>query len=85
MCVAHINPNIVTLFLPCSRAKLEELKLKESARAKEFQLVVAEHAEQGVHGLEAAGPLVRTRLVQLVSFWVCVMLGHVKQVLCCKL
>jgi hypothetical protein len=54
-----------------SRSKLEELKVKEAGRAREFQSLVTEYATEGVHGLEAAGPLIRTRLVQLVRRRAC--------------
>lgn len=53
-----------------SRERLERLKKQEGQRAAAFSELLDAYAEEGAKGLEAVGPVIRNRLVQLVSVMV---------------
>jgi hypothetical protein len=57
----------LTPHLICSRSKLEALKRAEGERASSFTQLLDKYAADGVKGIEAQGPVIRQRLVHLVS------------------
>ncbi|KAL6762773.1 hypothetical protein V8C86DRAFT_3130507 [Haematococcus lacustris] len=59
-----------TLAQPSGRSKLERLKAAEGQRAREFQQMLQRFVSEGVRGAELQGPVIRQRLVHLVSVMV---------------